>query len=259
MNSDVPPIITEEEYLEQYRDQIAVIGAEAQLRLRQSSVHVAGLGGIGAHVVTQLAEAGVGHITANDPQRLELSNLSRWPIGDMTNVGVPKVDVLQSFLRYHGGIRFEAVQECSEAKSVAPMLRAADLIICCSNTVPSKVAAVQAAMDSRRPLLDVAVADGRRALSGAIRVFNPLFTRHACPACFATLPRNITRDEGLLSTVIGSTAAVAAHVAVSILVAGSCPNLGEFANLIVLDFNHLDIERCRIVKRDDCPVCKRRC
>jgi tRNA A37 threonylcarbamoyladenosine dehydratase len=46
------PRFTRAEYLQQFRSQIPVISRKAQEQLRRARVHVAGLGGIGSHIVS---------------------------------------------------------------------------------------------------------------------------------------------------------------------------------------------------------------
>src|SRR5262249_52372586 len=48
-----------------------------QAELKETRVTLLGLGGIGSNVCVALAELGVGHITAVDFDRIELSNLNR--------------------------------------------------------------------------------------------------------------------------------------------------------------------------------------
>lgn len=57
--------------------QLRMFGAAGQHILRGSTVVVIGAGGIGSLVVEYLARLGVGHIIVIDPEKLDLTNLSR--------------------------------------------------------------------------------------------------------------------------------------------------------------------------------------
>lgn len=61
----------------EHHRQILMLGAAGQARLRQMRVGVIGLGGVGSLVVQLLAHLGIGHLLLADPERIELSNLSR--------------------------------------------------------------------------------------------------------------------------------------------------------------------------------------
>jgi threonine dehydrogenase-like Zn-dependent dehydrogenase len=69
--------------------QVMYFGAEGQARIAAATVAVIGLGGLGSHVVQQLAYLGVGSLILVDPDSVELSNLNRL-------VGATAVDAQQS-------------------------------------------------------------------------------------------------------------------------------------------------------------------
>lgn len=61
----------------EHHRQILMLGAAGQARLRQMRVGIIGLGGVGSLIVQSLAHLGIGHLLLADPERIELSNLSR--------------------------------------------------------------------------------------------------------------------------------------------------------------------------------------
>ena len=60
-----------------YSRQIPIIGDDGQKRIEQAHVAVAGCGGLGSNVITQLSVAGVGNFTIIDGDVIEESNLNR--------------------------------------------------------------------------------------------------------------------------------------------------------------------------------------
>jgi molybdopterin-synthase adenylyltransferase len=70
-----------------------------QLALRDATVLVLGVGGLGSWTMAGLACAGVGRIVAVDDDRIELSNLNRQVLYRMGDVGRRKVDVAAETLR----------------------------------------------------------------------------------------------------------------------------------------------------------------
>ncbi|MCC6981116.1 MAG: ThiF family adenylyltransferase, partial [Candidatus Melainabacteria bacterium] len=67
------------------------VGKEGQLRLKQSSALVIGMGGLGSPVSLYLAAAGVGTIGIVDFDAVELSNLQRQILHSTDSVGMKKV------------------------------------------------------------------------------------------------------------------------------------------------------------------------
>ncbi|MBR4118216.1 MAG: ThiF family adenylyltransferase, partial [Methanocorpusculum sp.] len=62
---------------ERYARQIPLIGEDGQRRLAESTVFIAGAGGLGSPVSVYLAEAGVGEIRIADLDVVDESNLNR--------------------------------------------------------------------------------------------------------------------------------------------------------------------------------------
>lgn len=60
-----------------FERQIRLFGKEGQKRIQNARVAIVGAGGLGSHVIQQLAFLGVGCLTIIDPDELEKSNLNR--------------------------------------------------------------------------------------------------------------------------------------------------------------------------------------
>lgn len=70
----------------------ALIGDEAVEKLKDSSVLVFGIGGVGGYSVEALARAGVGRLTLVDHDRVNLTNLNRQIIALHSTLGMPKTE-----------------------------------------------------------------------------------------------------------------------------------------------------------------------
>lgn len=68
------------------------IGVAGQSRLKEGSILLIGLGGLGSPLAMYLAATGIGRIGLVDPDRVELSNLQRQIIHSTHNEGILKVD-----------------------------------------------------------------------------------------------------------------------------------------------------------------------
>jgi len=86
---------------ERFARNIALLGAEGQQRLLETSVAIVGVGGLGTHVVQQLAFLGVGHFTLVEPEELDTTNRNRY-IGSRFDdhiPGTPKTDIAERLIR----------------------------------------------------------------------------------------------------------------------------------------------------------------
>ena len=70
-----------------------LLGAEGVKRLRDASVAVFGIGGVGGYVVEALARSGVGRLHLIDHDTVSVSNLNRQIIATVSTIGRYKVDV----------------------------------------------------------------------------------------------------------------------------------------------------------------------
>ncbi|MET1160455.1 MAG: HesA/MoeB/ThiF family protein [Thermoprotei archaeon] len=103
--------LSKEEF-ERYDRQIPVIGLENQLKLKNSSVLVVGLGGLGSAVSYYLAAAGVGKLVLVDRENVEISNLQRQVLYTVNDIGKPKAFVARErLLALNNNIIIEAYAE----------------------------------------------------------------------------------------------------------------------------------------------------
>lgn len=79
--------------------QLMGIDGGAQERLAGATVGLIGMGGIGTHLATHFAAAGVGRLVVSDGDVVELSNLTRQTLFTENDVGRLKVDVAAERLR----------------------------------------------------------------------------------------------------------------------------------------------------------------
>jgi tRNA A37 threonylcarbamoyladenosine dehydratase len=70
-----------------------VLGESALEKLCESSVAVAGLGGVGSWAAEALARAGIGRLILIDSDVVELTNINRQLIATTSTIGRPKVEV----------------------------------------------------------------------------------------------------------------------------------------------------------------------
>lgn len=66
---------------------------EFQRRLRDCRVTLLGLGGLGSHLLLDMAAMGIGHVRVVEFDRVELSNLNRQILYRDADVGRPKIDL----------------------------------------------------------------------------------------------------------------------------------------------------------------------
>lgn len=97
--SNKKPMPSQPEDLERYQRNLGTLGLDGQRTLLSSRIVIVGLGGLGGHVLEQMARAGVGQITGIDPDVFGPSNLNRQLLSDVDSLGVFKVERAEQRIR----------------------------------------------------------------------------------------------------------------------------------------------------------------
>lgn len=186
--------------LSAYDRQILMFGSEGQRLLSRTTVAVVGCGGTGSIMVQHLSHLGVGKLVLVDPDRLERSNWSR-VVGateDDVRVRRPKVEIAERQARQaFPAISVEAVEDTVLNESTALRLLDADVLVCCTDTVASRMVLNRLAFQHLRPLVDCGIdikvtSTGRAKVLGRVTTILP---DGPCLACAGIVDPDSVADE----------------------------------------------------------------
>ncbi|MBQ0085636.1 MAG: tRNA threonylcarbamoyladenosine dehydratase [Prevotella sp.] len=132
-----------------------LLGREAQARLRESSVIVFGIGGVGGHVVEVMARSGIGTVTLVDADTVELSNINRQIIALHSTVGRPKVEVAEQRIRdINPDCNVKTFQQFYLPENADSIdLTEYDYVIDCIDTVSAKVELIRRCDERKLPII----------------------------------------------------------------------------------------------------------
>ncbi len=227
------------------------VGELGQQRLRDASVAIVGVGGLGSPVALYLAAAGVGRIALYDDQRVELSNLNRQLLYGEADVGRPKVEAAADRLRaIDSSLRLEAHQETVRALNVADVFHAVDLVVDGTDAFEAKFLLNDAAVLLRKPLVHGAVLQwGGQALT--------VLPGGPCLRCLFREPPEpeavqTCEETGIIGAATGVVGSVQAEEAVKVLL-----GVGEPLSRRIFQHHGLQGEtRVTSFARDpQCAVC----
>ncbi|WP_332701640.1 HesA/MoeB/ThiF family protein [Devosia sp.] len=109
---------------------LSEIGAAGQTRLAAATVLVVGAGGLGSSVLQILAGAGVGEIVIVDHDHVDISNLHRQPLYDMSDIGVLKAEAARdAVLRSNPDIVTTAKSERLTPANATELIEKANIVI----------------------------------------------------------------------------------------------------------------------------------
>lgn len=122
-----------------YKANAGTLGSEGQKRLLQSKVLVAGLGGLGGHVVEQLVRCGVGELVGVDADNFDETNLNRQLYSDINSIGLSKTEAARNRVaKINDAVEFYPITrklEDLEGNTYDDV----DLIFDCLDTIPSRL------------------------------------------------------------------------------------------------------------------------
>lgn len=136
-----------------------LFGKEGQAALRQASVAVVGVGGLGTHVVQQLSLLGVGALSLIDHEELATSNRNRY-VGAWHNDPVPdspKVDLAERLVRLvDPTISGRKVPMGFPSAPALDAVRSADYVFACVDNDGVRFVLNETCLAYDRPLFDLA-------------------------------------------------------------------------------------------------------
>lgn len=173
---------------ERYSRQEALFGTAGQQRLAATRVAVVGVGGLGCHVVQQLAYAGVVDYQVADPDFVSVSNLNRL-------VGAVPSDAQQANMKVDVAARvIRAVQPQARARATTTgdVLSGCDVLFGCVDSDVVRLELTLACAAARVPFFDLASDTGEGWYGGRV-----LFSGDGerCAACMDLIDREALREE----------------------------------------------------------------
>ena len=122
-----------------YKANAGTLGSEGQIRLLQSKVLVAGLGGLGGHAVEQLVRCGVGELVGVDADNFDETNLNRQLYSDINSIGLSKTEAARNRVaKINDAVEFYPLT-CKLEDLEGNTYDGVDLIFDCLDTIPSRL------------------------------------------------------------------------------------------------------------------------
>ena len=235
--------------LERYKRNIDLkeLGVEGQNKLLGAKVLVAGAGGLGSSVISNLACLGVGMLGIVDFDRLEQSNFNRQYIYKSDELGKEKVFLAKKWVEsYNPDIKVRAYNLKLDETNYKEILNDYDIVIDCFDSFESKFLLNKACVRAEKILIH----GGVQEFMGQVMTVIP--HKSACLACvFDEYEPNLP-PKGILSPIINVIGSIQALEAVKII-------LGK-ENLLtntILSYDCMEhkLKKLIIQQNADCSTC----
>lgn len=144
--------------MDRYFRNIGAISAEEQHKLKQCSVCIAGLGGLGGYILEFMTRLGIGSITGIDFDRFETTNLNRQLLSGVNNTGSEKAEAAAQRVKLiNSEVRFTAITEKLTAANAAQLLAGHDLVFDALDSAEGRLVLAYACSGLNIPLVHGAV------------------------------------------------------------------------------------------------------
>jgi adenylyltransferase/sulfurtransferase len=240
-------MLTEDE-LQRYNRQMLLAGwgERGQARLKQSTVFIAGAGGLGSPVSIYLAAAGVGTLRICDCDVVDLTNLNRQILHNHMRVGQPKAaSARETLALVNPCTNVDALTDRINPDTVDRLVGNASLIIDCMDNFTARYALNDAAIRRRIPLIFGAV----WGMEGRLSVLFP----PATPCLRCLYPESPPQEKfPVVGVTAGTIGCLQAAEALKYLTGVGTPLNNR---LLVWDGSAMTFRQFKIRRDPSCPSC----
>ncbi len=237
-----------EQELKRYNRQMLIEGwgEVTQKKLKESTVFIAGAGGLGSPVSIYLAVAGVGNIRICDFDSPDWSNLNRQILHNHNRIGTNKaVSAVQTLTELNPDITVTAITDKIVAENIDELVDDADIILDCMDNFPTRFLLNECAIRKNIPLVYGSI----WGMEGRLSFLQPPET--PCLQCIfpEAPPQEVFPVLGATPGVIGSLQALEAIKYLS----GAGKNLK--GKLMVWDGVNTEFRNLKAYRDPECPAC----
>jgi len=228
------------------------IGISGQKRIKNSRVLIIGMGGLGCPLLTYLASAGVGNLGIIDHDKVEISNLNRQTLFNLSDIG--KFKVVQAKMKIDKIFRAIKVRKFTEKivkKNIRKILKDYEIICDGTDNFDTRYLINDECKKNKKILISAAI----NKFDGQIFKFN-FKKKGPCLRCF--MPErpeqeNNCGSDGIFSPVAGILGSLQANEVLKTIL-----NLKDDLNNNILLFNALK-SSLRKIKINSNPSCQNKC
>ncbi len=237
---------------QRYERQLIIpdIAESGQTRIRDASVFIAGIGGLGSISSYYMTAAGVGHIRFVDNDQVELSNLNRQIMHRTSDIGQSKTGSAGKKLsQLNPDCRLEPIEDTLTRENAIDLVQGCDLILDATDNLAARKALNHAAHALQIPF----IYGGVNEFNGMVSFFRPKET--ACFDClFPGDPERPKKPIGVIGAAAGLVACLQCMEALKFILG---LELSLMNRLLRIDGRKMSFKTTRIARNKACPVCSK--
>jgi molybdopterin/thiamine biosynthesis adenylyltransferase len=243
------PLTDEERAVYEWQIWVPDFGEAGQQKLKNASVLISRVGGLGSVVALELAAAGVGKFLIAHAGNVKPSDLNRQLLMTHDWLGKPRVDSAERRLKeLNPRLEITAMNENINDDNVASLVDQVDLIVDCAPLFPERYAMNREAVRQRKPLIECAMYDMEAQLTTILPGRTP------CLKClYPADPPAWKREFPVFGAVSGTVGCLAAMEAIKVLAGFGQTLAGQ---LLTMDLRDMTFRKRAIQRNPDCELCR---
>ena len=227
------------------------INESAQLKLKNATVLIVGLGGLGSPAAFYLAASGIGKLVLVDDDKVELSNLQRQILYKVSHIGQSKSKAASKTLQaLNNQIALDTVCERLNTDNAKRLINECDIVLDCSDN-----------FDTRYLINRLAKQFGKSLVSGAAMGWQGQLCivdnrKHNSPCYECLFPKSEQSSAqncdtlGVISPILGVVGAQQALAAILMLL-----DIGDLPQFIQIDSRTLKQNTYSFAVSESCKTC----
>ncbi len=232
---------------------LPAIGQKGQEKIKDGTVAIVGLGGLGSTMSDALVRCGVGTVIIMDDDTVEMSNLQRQNLYDEKDVGEKKAEVAQRRLEdINSNVKIVTEFLRLKPKNAVDSLKRADIVLDATDNIQTRFVINDACVKLDKPWIYTAV------LQTYGMSLNIIPGEGPCLRCFLSEvpdPDSMESCEsaGILFSLPKVMGEIAATEAVKYITGN---NMRE--EMLTIDFWENEYDLTEVARDEDCKTCQER-
>jgi molybdopterin/thiamine biosynthesis adenylyltransferase len=246
--SHLPELTDDERSRYEWQLWVRDFGEEGQRRLKNATVLVSRIGGVGGSAAMQLAAAGIGRLILAHAGNLRLNDLNRQLLMTTDWIGKPRVESAVRRLReLNRHVEIETIAENVTESNAAKLVSRCDVVVSAAPLFAERLLMNREAVRQQKPLVESAMYE----LEGRLTTMIPGQT--PCLSCLYPEPPPNWKREFPVFAAVASTVGSLAAMEVIKLIAGVGEPLAS--RMLTFDLRDMTFRIVPIARQPDCSEC----
>ena len=223
-------------------------GEEGQEKLRNATVMISRVGGLGSVVAYELAAAGIGKMVLAHGGNVKHSDLNRQLLMTHDGLGKSRIESAERRLKeLNPRLEIVAIGANVSEDNVVDLVGQSDLIVDCAPLFQERYLMNREAVRQNKPMVECAMFE----MQAQITTIKP--RESACLSCiYPQFPEEWKRQFPVFGAVSGSLGCIAAMEAIKVI-----SGLGQplYDKLLTYDLRDVSFMKANIKRNENCEIC----